>query len=202
MGALPRLPQNAGAPGGNLRPGCRCKPTAFFPAPGYSGGCPEGGEDAEQALFCGGTEFLHQRPAAGRHRKSGGEGAAALAASAGLGPGGRLCRGLPSPGAAASGRAALASGCAWGHGPGGLRPGWENRRGVRPADHGPGVCGECRRPGRRVAAAGMPGGGSAAGALRPGGPKDNPGGDFRGRHHRASPGAAGHRQPAPGSCHR
>ena len=57
MGALPRLPQNAGTPGGNLRPGCRCKPTAFFAAPGYSGGCPEGGRTLSKLCFVAALNF-------------------------------------------------------------------------------------------------------------------------------------------------
>ncbi len=56
-GALPRLPQNAGALGGNLRPGCRCKPTAFFLPPGYSGGCPEGGRTLSKLCFVSALNF-------------------------------------------------------------------------------------------------------------------------------------------------
>lgn len=55
--ALPRLPQNAGDRDGNLRRMAPWKPTAFFAAPGYSGGCPEGGSALSRIIVVAALNF-------------------------------------------------------------------------------------------------------------------------------------------------
>lgn len=55
--ALPRLPQNAGGRKRNLRRTALWKPTAFFAAPGYSEGCPEGGSTVSRIVVAAVLNF-------------------------------------------------------------------------------------------------------------------------------------------------